>query len=181
MRVSVLLGSCIDILGNGKGSEFDGPGDCIGSVDEGDVSGGDGFFGVLCDEDHSVNDLGLVGDLDTVVLPHVCESGLRGGLCDFLGNGKGSDLQSYDFNFVSEYEDDVACFGLGCIGSVGCPEVDGVGSIDVLLLDHIDGVPGVVLVHGLIVGTDVGELPLLSVGRSGEQEVVSDFELKEVA
>ena len=77
VRVSVHLCLCIDILGNDKGSEFDGPSDCIGSVDEGDVSGGDGFFGVLCDEDHSVNDLGLVGDLDTVVLPHVCESGLR--------------------------------------------------------------------------------------------------------
>ena len=59
--------------------------------------------------------------------------------------------------------------------------MDGIGSIVVLLLDHIDGVPGVVLVHGLIVGTDVGELPLLSVGRSGEQEVVSDLELEEVA
>ena len=59
--------------------------------------------------------------------------------------------------------------------------MDGIGLIDVLLLDHIDGVPGVVLVHGLIVGIDVGELPLLSVGRSGEQEVVSDLELEEVA
>ena len=59
--------------------------------------------------------------------------------------------------------------------------MDGVGSIDVLLLDHIEGVPGVVLVHGLIVGIGEGQPPLLSVGRSGEQEVVSDLELKEVA
>ena len=181
VRVSVHLCLCIDILGNGKGSEFDRPGDGVGSVDEGDVSSGDGFFGVLCDEDHSVDDLGLSRDLDTVVLPHVCESGLRCGLCDVIRYRECSELHGPDLNLVSEYEDDVACFGLGCIGSVGCPEVDSVGSIDVLFLDHIDGVPGVVLVHGLIVGTDVGELPLLSVRRSGEQEIVSDLELKEVA
>ena len=59
--------------------------------------------------------------------------------------------------------------------------MDGVGSIFVLLLDHIEGVPGVVLVHGLIVGIGEGQPPLLSVGRSGEQEVVSYLELKEIA
>ena len=79
-RVSVHLGLCNYVLGNNKGSELHGPGDGTGSVDEGDVSGGGGFFGVLCDEDHSVLDLGLIGDLHTVVLPYAFESGLRCGL-----------------------------------------------------------------------------------------------------